>query len=304
MIIDIFQYSNMYTLSKAVQWLADESHVRDECGPYVIRPGASYPDWPTLLHLYSRLKPGVTVFDWMTTHQVRSYNIDVRRFVTFGVIKGFLQRVHRWPILLPGDPLPPHNSKSGAVLKPSTVEPGSADEMPTRPNFTSSSWTEEIHRGRSAKPNNTTSQPSPIAGQSRRLRKHSAAESVLEQLYTKDGQYPTQNSQNIFNRYQKHESNNQAEAANSAALPSSSSSTNQSFAETVRPRFSHSPSAPGPNVSLRLPPELGSLLDGEHHTDELCTRFQVGWPTLEEWLIAIGEGRIHGNYGRVIILYK
>lgn len=41
MMIDIFQYSNMYTLRKSVQWLADESHVRDECGPYVTKPGAN-----------------------------------------------------------------------------------------------------------------------------------------------------------------------------------------------------------------------------------------------------------------------
>jgi hypothetical protein len=29
--------------------------------------------------------------------------IDVQRFITFGVIKGFLRRVHRWPVLLPRD---------------------------------------------------------------------------------------------------------------------------------------------------------------------------------------------------------
>jgi len=39
MIIDIFQYSNMYTLRKSIQWLADEAHVKEECGPYVIKEG-------------------------------------------------------------------------------------------------------------------------------------------------------------------------------------------------------------------------------------------------------------------------
>ena len=39
MTIDIFQYSNMYTLRKSIQWLADEPHVKDECGPYVIKEG-------------------------------------------------------------------------------------------------------------------------------------------------------------------------------------------------------------------------------------------------------------------------
>ena len=39
MIIDIFQYSNTYTLRKSIQWLADEAHVKEECGPYVIKEG-------------------------------------------------------------------------------------------------------------------------------------------------------------------------------------------------------------------------------------------------------------------------
>ena len=41
MTLDIFQYSNMYTLRKNVQWVADEPHVKDECGPYVTKPGKS-----------------------------------------------------------------------------------------------------------------------------------------------------------------------------------------------------------------------------------------------------------------------
>lgn len=39
MTIDIFQYANMYTLRKSIQWLADEPHVKEECGPYVTKPG-------------------------------------------------------------------------------------------------------------------------------------------------------------------------------------------------------------------------------------------------------------------------
>lgn len=34
----------MYTLRKNIQWLADEAHVKDECGPYVTKPG------PVTLH--------------------------------------------------------------------------------------------------------------------------------------------------------------------------------------------------------------------------------------------------------------
>ncbi|KAH9981048.1 nitrogen permease regulator 2 [Lactifluus volemus] len=165
MTIDIFQYSNMYTLRKSIQWLADEAHVKDECGPFVIKEGRAIPDWPEFLHLYSRMRPGKTVFEWMQDHDVRSLGIDVRRFASFGVIKGFLRRVHRWPVLL-----------------------------------------------------NNTSPP------------------------------PIQN---------------------------------------------------------RPPPlYLLPLLDGEHHTDELCCRFEVGWPTLERWLTAVGEGSGDGDFGKVLMIYR
>ena len=103
MMIDIFQFSNMYTLCRSISWLADESHVRGECGPYVTQEGRlnqakltrntyefldrEISEWPDLLHLYSRLKPGITVFEWMEEFGVQDLGIDVRRFVSFGVVK-------------------------------------------------------------------------------------------------------------------------------------------------------------------------------------------------------------------------
>lgn len=42
----------MYTLRKNIQWLADEPHVREECGPYVTKPGMH---WCSLLSLDSTL---------------------------------------------------------------------------------------------------------------------------------------------------------------------------------------------------------------------------------------------------------
>ena len=51
------------------------------------------------------------------------------------------------------------------------------------------------------------------------------------------------------------------------------------------------------------PPDLLPLLDGDHHTDELCTRFEVGWPQLQQWLMIIG-GKGDGDFGRVSIIYR
>jgi hypothetical protein len=55
---------------------------------------------------------------------------------------------------------------------------------------------------------------------------------------------------------------------------------------------------------LEYPPQLVPLLDGEHHTDELCTKFEVGWPLLERWLELIGGGEIENEGGKVVIIYR
>jgi hypothetical protein len=55
---------------------------------------------------------------------------------------------------------------------------------------------------------------------------------------------------------------------------------------------------------LEYPPQLMPLLDGEHHTDELCTLFEVGWPLLEKWLELIGGGDIGSEDCRVVIIYR
>lgn len=56
--------------------------------------------------------------------------------------------------------------------------------------------------------------------------------------------------------------------------------------------------------TLVVPSELPDLLDGEHHTDELATKFEVGWPMLQKWLVAIGEGSEDGDFGRVVMVYR
>ncbi|OXG25806.1 nitrogen permease regulator 2 [Cryptococcus neoformans Tu259-1] len=100
MMIDIFQYSNMYTLKPIISRLSADETIISECACYVTRSGFPLPDWPTLLQLYSRFQPGITVHDWIEAHEVLSMGIDPRRFVSFGIIKGFLRRVHRWPKLV------------------------------------------------------------------------------------------------------------------------------------------------------------------------------------------------------------
>ena len=49
--------------------------------------GRRIADWPKLLHLYLRLKPGKSIYEWMKAYSVEDLGVDVRRFTSFGVIK-------------------------------------------------------------------------------------------------------------------------------------------------------------------------------------------------------------------------
>ncbi|KAF4576749.1 Nitrogen permease regulator 2 [Pleurotus pulmonarius] len=376
MMIDIFQYSNMYTLRKTIQWLADESHVRDECGPYVTKPARTIPDWPQLLHLYSRLKPGKTVLQWIQDYDVEEMDIDVRRFTSFGVIKGFLRRVHRFPIfvpttpqesmtsLLPASPSHTDETDSGTVHTPTLRFPNFARlrgaEIPPlqtgyirgRGSHTSASTPKQDNsmvspygNGNDG-PSHAEFAASAYPSESKqRPRRISAAERVLEQLRSRDRDLqrtPVANPNNSVlshaprmswilpnkDEHSRHgsfhladpsESHNERHRHPQAPPPSPvlsrasltstlSTSTGPTLSVApARPRLSRSPSAPNVsalNIQSSCPPELVSLLDGEHHTDELCATFDVSWNTLEEWLRAIGAGQGDGEYGRVAVIYR
>jgi len=200
----------MYTLRKCMQNLAVEADVKEECGPYVTKPGCQIPDWPKLLHLYSRLKPGKTVLDWMETYEIHELGIDVRRFASFGVIKGFLRRVHRWPVLLPSEPDSPPSDPADPTSVSHRKRMNSLSGSITYGGYSSSpiappidlSPSQNLLRGRT--PQTTPVVPSlspdtvgspvpmsprpsaafpPMAGRARRA---SAAEKVLEQLRNRD----------------------------------------------------------------------------------------------------------------------
>ncbi len=51
-----------------------------------------------LISLYTSLKQGQSLKTWCIEHAEQLEGIDVRRLVTFGVIKGFLYRVHKYAI--------------------------------------------------------------------------------------------------------------------------------------------------------------------------------------------------------------
>ncbi|RKP29072.1 NPR2-domain-containing protein [Metschnikowia bicuspidata] len=57
------------------------------------------PSKARLFHLYRLLGQGQMLKEWYIQHQKRLQNIDIRRFINFGVVKGIIYRVHTYPVL-------------------------------------------------------------------------------------------------------------------------------------------------------------------------------------------------------------
>ncbi|KAI8337709.1 nitrogen permease regulator 2 [Chlamydoabsidia padenii] len=98
---DIFQFGNVYAIQPELTRLLDEkSGLGRECLEYITLPGSDIPLLSRVFALYSGLQYGMSVKDWMEEHQVNTIPIDIRRFISFGVIKGLIYRVHKYPILI------------------------------------------------------------------------------------------------------------------------------------------------------------------------------------------------------------
>ncbi|KAI8093850.1 nitrogen permease regulator 2 [Halteromyces radiatus] len=98
---DIFQFGNVYAIQPELTRLLDEkSGLGRECLEYITLPGATVPLLSRVFALYSGLQYGISVKDWMEENQLNTLPIDIRRFISFGVIKGFIYRVHKYPILV------------------------------------------------------------------------------------------------------------------------------------------------------------------------------------------------------------
>ena len=84
-------------------------------------------DGADIVQSFANLRQGLTVREWYALNSEMLANIDVRRFVTFGVIKGFLYRVHRYAVRTSRIKKEGAGERNG-VRKPKKVRRGSDSE--------------------------------------------------------------------------------------------------------------------------------------------------------------------------------
>ncbi|KAJ5139620.1 Nitrogen permease regulator [Penicillium atrosanguineum] len=94
-----------------------------------------------IVELYASLKQGQSVKQWYSQHSRELANIDIRRFITFGVIKGFLYRVHKYACAT-GQPASAARSSSILPARDSTG-PSSRATTGTNTPYTASSVGED-----------------------------------------------------------------------------------------------------------------------------------------------------------------
>jgi hypothetical protein len=128
-VLDIFHFQAIYTCTDELVCFARDPDLQDECRHYIHDEGGE--DVPTrehVLDLYTSLRPGIQLQEFCLTHRSQLSPIDVRRFITFGIIKGFIRRVHKYALAKPHRPASP----SSARLARSKPRSGGVDDDAVR----------------------------------------------------------------------------------------------------------------------------------------------------------------------------
>ncbi|KAL8780302.1 MAG: hypothetical protein Q9213_006526 [Squamulea squamosa] len=107
LLLDIFSFGASYGPTAELASFVEDTEMQEECASYVALPSmdtnAKTPQsGPVsgfqLVELYLKLRQGQTVKNFYVENVEMMDKIDARRFITFGVIKGFLYRIHRYAI--------------------------------------------------------------------------------------------------------------------------------------------------------------------------------------------------------------
>ncbi|KAF1324737.1 Nitrogen permease regulator nlrg/npr2, partial [Globisporangium splendens] len=98
--IDIFLHSNIYAITPRISMIANDVKLQAECAVYITKSGKAPPSFSKIFALYCSMQPSLRMSDFCVVYAESLTNIDVRRFITFGLIHSFLRRVHRYPIYI------------------------------------------------------------------------------------------------------------------------------------------------------------------------------------------------------------
>jgi nitrogen permease regulator 2-like protein len=101
--VDIFQFNAMYACTPEISTLVADPRMQEECAAYIAAGGPTGPKTQAhlIIELYCSLEQGLSVKQWATKKGGLLQGVDIRRFISFGIIKGFLYRIHKYAIRAP-----------------------------------------------------------------------------------------------------------------------------------------------------------------------------------------------------------
>eukprot|EP01126_Amoeba_proteus_P060736 TRINITY_DN8073_c0_g1_i10.p1 TRINITY_DN8073_c0_g1~~TRINITY_DN8073_c0_g1_i10.p1 ORF type:complete len:436 (-),score=52.94 TRINITY_DN8073_c0_g1_i10:241-1548(-) len=106
---DIFQYGNMYRVTPGIRRFFQELKMQEDCLASVrLNPKKPLPSFDIVFCLYCKLQPGITVHQLtvMEKKKFQDSNICLKKWIIFGILNGFVQRVHKYPLSRSDNPLP------------------------------------------------------------------------------------------------------------------------------------------------------------------------------------------------------
>ncbi|KAI8841351.1 nitrogen permease regulator 2 [Chytridium lagenaria] len=120
-LVDIFKFSNVYAINHSLNGFLESHELQSECLQFVSKRDLELPppSFAYVFRLYCSFKHGLTVKEWVDENNVLSLNIDIRRFIVFGIVKGFLYRVRKYPLWVPlkGDAAAEIDGSDGEVVR-------------------------------------------------------------------------------------------------------------------------------------------------------------------------------------------
>lgn len=211
--IDIFLHSNIYATTPAIGTIASDPKMQAECAMYITKSGKEPPSFAKIFALYCSVQPSLRMSDFCVVYAESLTHIDVRRFITFGLIHGFLRRVHRYPVFI---------DRSSSAPPSLPLQPSRSYQLPTNsPSMTGLN---------------------PVMGVPPSTQVGSA---------------------------ERNGGGNGNAGGGNGMLSGSGSSGNMSSKRSLAAKAG------------QLEKDILRMMDGEHHTDEICTKFLIRYADVE-----------------------
>ncbi|PVU96508.1 hypothetical protein BB559_002364 [Furculomyces boomerangus] len=100
---EIFQFCNSYLATSELNKLLESDEMQENCIKFVTAKNTKSYNMPSIIfifRLYGMLKGDKPISDWMISEDVNWNQIDIRKFIMFGVLNGLIRQIRTYPVLL------------------------------------------------------------------------------------------------------------------------------------------------------------------------------------------------------------